>query len=379
MALLLPGFLGTARAQNDSSVDVRASSDAAGYADSDHVYVLTPSLAATVASPTAGWTFGGQYLVDVVSAASVDIVSTASRHWTEVRQAGGLDAAYQPGALGVRASGSISSEPDYLSLGFGAAVTQDVLQKDVTWLLGFNHSHDIAGRTDTPFSVFSHPLNRESFKGGLTFVIDPATIASFVADAVFESGDPSKPYRYIPLFAPGTFVSRGATIDVVNSLRTSARPLEQLPLSRDRLALSLLMAHRYAISTLRLDERLYADSWGLDATTTDARFLIDVSRRIELGPHVRVHAQTPVVFWQRSYVLGPGFQVPLLRTGDRELGPLIGLTAGWRLGISLGPADHLLGWVLGWDLNVTTTRYLDDLYLTHRTSVLGGVSLEREL
>lgn len=377
--MLLLAFLGTARAQEDRAIDVHASSDAAGYADSDHVYVLTPSLAATVANPTAGWSVGGQYLVDVVSAASVDIVSTASRHWTEVRHAGALDAAYQPGTLGVRASGSISSEPDYLSLGFGGAVTQDLMQKNVTWLLGFNHSHDIAGRTGTPFSVFSHPLNRESLKAGLTLVLDPGTIASFVADAVFERGDPSKPYRYIPLFAPGTHVSRGASIDVVNALRESARPIEQLPLSRDRFALSFLLSHRYATSTFRIDERLYADSWDLKATTTDLRFLVDVSRRVELGPHARLHAQTPVTFWQRTYVLGPSLQVPLLRTGDRELGPLVGLTAGWRLSLGLGPAENVASWVLGCDVNVTTTRYLDDLYLTHRTSVLSGVSLERGL
>jgi len=369
--MILLALLGTARAQEDRAVDVRASSDAAAYADSDHVYVLTPSLAATVTSPTAGWSIGGQYLVD--------IVSTASQNWKEVRHAGTLDAAYEPGTFGIRANGTFSSEPDYLSFGFGGAITQDLAQKNVTWLLGFNHSHDVAGRTDTAFSVFSHPLNRESFKAGLTFVLDRATIASFGADAIFESGDPSKPYRYIPLFAPRTYVARGAPVEVVNNLRESARPLEQLPLSRQRWALSLLLAHRFATSTLRLDERLYRDSWDLEATTTDVRFLMDASRRVELGPHARVHAQTSVNFWQRAYVLGPGLQVPLLRTGDRELGPLIGLTAGWRLNINLGPAEHLTAWILGWDLNLTTTRYLDDLYITHRTSVFGGLSLEREL
>jgi hypothetical protein len=377
LPMVLLAFLGTARAQEDRALDVHASSDTAGYADSDHVYVLTPSLAATVTNPTAGWTLGGQYLVDIVSAASVDIVSTASRHWKEVRHAGALDASYEPGTLGVRASGAVSSEPDYLSWGFGGAVTQDLLQKNLTWLLGFNHSHDVAGRTDTPFSVFSHPLNRESLKAGLTFVIDRATVASFAGDAIFERGDPSKPYRYIPRFAPGTYVPRGAPIDLVNELRESARPIEQLPLSRDRFSLSFLLAHRYATSTLRIDERLYADSWDLKATTTDVRFLVDVSRRVELGPHARLHAQTPVTFWQRAYFLGPGFQVPLLRTGDRELGPLVGLTAGWRLNLNLGPADNVTGWVLGCDFNLTTTRYLDDLYLTHRTSALSVLSLER--
>ena len=67
---------------------------------------LVAVAALAVSGAIAGWSVGGQYLVDIVSAASVDIVSTASRHWKEVRHAGALDAAYEPGTLGVRASGT---------------------------------------------------------------------------------------------------------------------------------------------------------------------------------------------------------------------------------------------------------------------------------
>src|SRR5207302_9129024 len=124
---------------------------------------------------------------------------------------------------------------------------------------------------------------------GLTLVVDRTTIATVLADAVFESGDTSKPYRYIPMFAPGTDVPRGASIDSVMAARLPERTLEQLPLSRNRYALTLRMAHRFRASTLRLEERLYHDTWGIDATSTDARFLFDVARRVQLGPHVRVH------------------------------------------------------------------------------------------
>src|SRR5690349_286418 len=77
-------------ARSSGSVSVRAASDVAAYADSDHVYVLTPSLSGTIASPLDGWSVGGSYLVDAISAASVDIVATASQHWREVRHAGTL-------------------------------------------------------------------------------------------------------------------------------------------------------------------------------------------------------------------------------------------------------------------------------------------------
>ena len=358
-------------------LDVHVSSDAAAYADSDHVFVYTPSVAGTVASPSAGWSVDGSYLVDFVSAASVDIVSTASRSWTELRQAGTLGGAYKPGAFGVSVRGAVSSEPDYLSLSGGGAVTQDLADKNATLLFGFDHGRDVAGRTGTPFSVFSRALDIESFKAGLTLVLDRRTLGAFVADAIVENGDPSKPYRYIPLFAPGTVVPVGASVDLVTKLRVSARPLEQLPLSRDRFALSFRLAHRFgSASTLRLDERIYDDSWALKATTTDARWLVDVSPRVELGPHLRFHAQTPVSFWERAYTLGPGFTYPALRTGDRELGPLLGLTLGGSLRWSIGPAERPSAWVLGLDINVSDTRYLDDLYTTERLSTVTALSIE---
>jgi hypothetical protein len=358
---------------------VRATSELGGYADTDHVFVVTPTIAGSVADPAAGWSINGRYLVDVVSAASVDIVSTASRRWEEVRHAGTLDATYKPGSFGVSLSGAGSFEPDYTSLEGGVLVMQDVLDKSVTLLGGYDYGHDVAGRTGTPFSVFSHPIHRHRPKAGFTLVIDKQTIATLLADAVFESGDTSKPYRYIPMFAPGTEVARGASIDTVMALRLPERTLEQLPLSRNRYALTMRLAHRFRASTVRLEERLYHDTWGIDATSTDARWLVDVSRRVQLGPHVRVHAQTSVDFWQRAYVVRAGYDFPALRTGDRELGPLVNLTGGGSLRVGVGPAHAPRRWLIGLDANVTSTHYLDDLYVTQRLSAVSAFIVEGEL
>lgn len=375
-------LVGSARAQEASSpsnVDEHFALEYGQYADTDHVFVETPSISGTVSDPLKGWSIGGHYLVDVVSAASADIVSTASRRWTEVRQAGGVAASYKPHTFGALANAEVSEEPDYVSLSAGGAITQDLANKNVTWQLGYAYGHDVAGRSGTPFSVFSHTIDRNALAGTVTLVLDPSTIASFVGDVIFENGDQSKPYRYIPLFAPGTQVPLGAPIDLVNSLRVSARPLEQLPLSRSRYALSARLAHRYRLATLRLDERAYADSWLMLATTTDARLLFDLGRRVEMGPHLRLHAQSAVDFWQRAYVYGPGFQYPALRTGDRELGPLVNATAGGTLRVGIGGDLTPTSWVLGFDLNATTTEYLDDLYVTNRVSAIGGVTLETDL
>jgi hypothetical protein len=362
-----------------AELTTRAALDFASYADTDHVYVLTPSLSGSVAKPTAGWSVGGHYLVDAVSAASVDIVSTASRRWQEIRQAGGLDASYKPGAFGVSAHGTLSVEPDYVSWSAGALVTRDVRDQNATLLFGFTHAHDIAGRTGTPFSLFSRRLDRENAKAGLTLVLDAASLATFMLDVGIEHGDPSKPYRYVPLFAPEVAVPRGASVEQVNQLRVSARPLEQLPLTRKRFAITGGFLHRFAAATLRVEQRLYADSWAMLASTTDARWLLDLGRSVELGPHLRLHGQTAVNFWRRAYRQRPDFDFPTLRAGDRELGPLIGATLGLTMRFRLGPAGDRDQWRLGLDVNATETRYLDDLYLPRRLSAYSALSLEATL
>jgi hypothetical protein len=367
-----------ARHAQSSNLSSTITSEVAEYADTDHVFVFTPSLAGTVSNPTAGWTIGGSYLLDVVSAASVDIVSTASRRWEEIRNEGSLQGAYQPGTFGVGVNALVSSEPDYLSLNGGASITKDLFDKNLTLLFSYNYGHDVAGRTGTPFSVFSHTIDRNALKAGATVVLDHATVASFVGDVIIDSGDQSKPYRYVPLFAPGQYVPVGAPVALVTSLRVSERPLEQLPLSRDRFAVSARLARRFHASTLRLDERLYVDTWGLKASTTDARLLFQVGR-IEAGPHLRLHAQSAVDFWQRAYVMDPGFTYPALRTGDRELGPLVNATAGGSLAVALGPRGRLRAWIVGVNINATWTQYLDDLYITERLAFVGGLTLGAEL
>jgi hypothetical protein len=378
-AVFVVVILSAGRAKAEpSNLSGKVGTDVAEYADTDHVFVFTPSVSGSVSNPTAGWTVGGNYLVDVISAASVDIVSTASRRWEEVRQEGSVNGSYHPGNFGVGAIATVSREPDYLSLNGGVSVTQDLLNKNLSWLISYQYGHDVEGVTGTPFSVYSHEIERHSFKGGVTLVLDRATVASVIGDVIVESGDQSKPYRYVPLFEPGVRVPVGASITEVNELRVSERPLESLPLSRQRFALSGRLAHRFRGATLRVDDRIYADTWGLEATTTDARYLWDLGR-FEVGPHARVHAQTPVDFWERAYTLGPGFTYPAFRTGDRELGPLVNMTAGGSFKAGLGSHATPMSWVLGVDVNGTWTRFLDDLYITQRLSCVGGLSLEATL
>jgi hypothetical protein len=379
----------------DDTSDKRASLEIATYADSDNVTVFTPSIAGSISNVLQGATLRGRYIVDVVSAASADVVSTASPRWMEVRNAGSLEATYKPKTFGVTLAGSVSSEPDYFSFGVGSEMTLDLNEKNTTIEAGFGYGHDDVGRcgaenspagtpnTCTSFGVFSRVVNRTSFNLGLTQVLGKATVGALVLDAGIENGDQSKPYRYVPMFSSdvATTVPLGAPADWVTQNRLPERPLEQLPLNKRRLAVTARIAHRFEGSTIRFEERVYGDNWALFASTTDARWIIDAGKRVALWPHARFHGQSGVAFWKRAYVSGdaPGWDLPVFRTGDRELGPLWTLTGGGGIYFYLGSADDPQKARLSIQVDGMYTSFLDDLYLTSRSGVISSLTLEIDL
>jgi hypothetical protein len=359
-----------------------ASLETATYTDSDHVTVFTPALNVGIHDPIGGTTLAAHYLVDVVSAASVDIVSTASRRYREVRQAGGVEIGYKPHDFGMSLSGSISREPDYLAITAGGDFTYDFGEKNFSFVLGYNYGHDTIGRSDTPFNIFSRTLDKNYLQASLNMVLNRSTVLGLSADVMFENGDQSKPYRYVPLFSAAAALkaTAGASIDYVNAHRSPERSLEQLPLARRRFAITERLAHRFEDSTLRLEERVYQDTWVLRASTTDVHWIFDASKRVSLGPHLRYHIQSGTSFWQRAYVSSPtGWSLPEFRTGDRELGPLWTITGGGGAKLNLGPAATPRAFAIGLSVDGMYTSYLDDLYLLNRTAVLGALTFEVEL
>lgn len=370
--------VGDAPTPSTKSVDARVVTEVAAYQDSVAVSVLTPSVGATVKSVTSGWAANGRYLVDVVSAASPDIVSTASPRWVEVRNAGNLGASYKPGDYGIAVAGVASYTPDYLAMGASARLTQDLDEKNLTLTEGYAYGHDTIGRTGTPFSVFSRDLDYHTMTLGVSRVVNPALVIGFVGEMLVERGDQSKPYRYIPMFAPQVAASipRAASVELVSATRVSARPLEQLPLGRERYSGSGRLAFRLPTSTIRMDERGYVDSWGLHASTTDLKWMFDLGDRVIFWPHVRAHIQDGVSFWQRAYAAQSVHGLPRLRTGDRELSPLASLGCGGGIRVAVGSRGRLEDWVLTGSVEGTFTSFFDAIYIAQRYSALAAFGLE---
>lgn len=370
--------------QNAQNLVVKAGFDVGAYTDTNHVHIFSPGVNGSVTSPTAGWNLGGSFLVDFVTAASPDIVSEASRHFVERRYAATLTGGYKPGLYGVQLNGSTSSEPDYLDVTGGLAVTGDFWDKRLTPRLAWSHSDDTIGRNDTPFETFHRKFFVNDFDADVTVVMSPTSVIVLGATFTTERGDQSKIYRFVPMFTPQVAgrVPVGATIDLVNFYRLPLRPIEQLPTERDRYAAGVRFIHRFTQATLRLEERLYDDSWAIKATTTDMRYMQDLGRHLRVWPHLRFHAQTGANFYQLAYsalIKSDGsIVVPTYRTGDRELSPMATVTlgGGTRVALSNPEASTQYGLTLSADLMYS--RFFDSLFVTTRTAFYGVLGFDAE-
>jgi hypothetical protein len=310
-------------------------------------------------------------------------VSEASPPFREQRYSGGLDGGYKLGPYAAQAQLNYSAEPDYISSGGGLAFTMDLNDKLITPRLGANYNHDRVGRGP---DNFIGALDTTEIEGGVTLVLSPTSLLLLSATVQIEHGDESKPYRYVPMFDPvnvAPFILPGQSVDVVNRERLPFRPIEQLPTSRDRYAVGARFAHRFPGATLRIEQRFYTDSWSLKATTSDGRYVIDMGKRLELWPHARFNVQTGANFYQLAYsaTVDPitnQLVVPLYRTTDRELSPLVSLTGGGGGHFVLSPGDAKTQYGISVQADVMFTKYFDSLFITQRTALYGTVGFDAE-
>lgn len=355
-----------------------------GYTDSTNVHVLTPAINATVASPTAGWNVGGSYLLDMVTAASPDLVSTASRRFREQRHAASLSGGYKLRATQLGLNGNVSSEPDYLSRTLGGSVSTELNDKLITPRLAYNYSWDTIGYRNTPFANFQRALTTHAIEAGVTFVLSPTTLLVTGLSLSFERGENSKLYRFVPMFSEDVApkVPAAASVRLVNESRLSVRPRELVPDQRDRLAIGARVNHRLPNGTLRIEERFYTDDWGIKASTTDGRYLHDLSERLRVWPHLRIHAQSGASFYRLAYAAridsDGKVEIPRYRTADREASPMIGITTGGGARLALTNEKAATQYAIVASADVMYNHYLESLFILSRTAIWGTIGFDAE-
>ena len=344
-------------AAQSSSPEWRLAADALYYTDTDNVTAVSPSLSVRRRLDGGGWV-GVRGAVDVVSAASVDVISHATTGFEEVRSEGSFDLSVPAGDVTVSSAYRFSYEPDYLSNGLSLGLQFRLGSPDTVLSINYRLSWDVVSRVHTSWEAFSEDLFTHGAALSLTQNLGSETVLRLVYAPMVQHGFLEKPYRYVPLFGPA-------------GQRLANRIPENVPDLRHGHALGVrLLQYLEPIDgSVRLDYQFYAGSWGVTSHIVEVVGLASVVDGFRLGLRGRVYGQTAASFWQRTYTIEQVGHVPRWRSLNRDLSPYYALTGAARMEWNTGEfSGHIDG-------AVTLTRFEDFLLLDERVAIVTQIGL----
>lgn len=172
----------------------------------------------------------GQYYVDSVSAASVDVLATASEYKEERTElTAGVDYLYERSILSLGFTNS--SENDYEANTVYFSVSQEFFGGMSTITLGYANGWDEVGQRGN--DSFEEDADRRNYQLGLSQVITTNSLLGFDLEVVTDEGFLQNPYRqnrYIDPGNPNNFLYQAERYpETRTSYSLAARGLYYLP------------------------------------------------------------------------------------------------------------------------------------------------------
>lgn len=275
--------------------------DGGGVTASGPAFLVRKSLADRVS-------LSGSYYVDMVSNASIDVVTTASPY-RERRVAYNLGVDYAYRDSQVKLGLSNSREPDYTADATSLDVSQEVFGGMTTVSLGFTRGRDWVGKHGTP--TFSDIATHWQYRFGLTQVLTPQWLASANLEAISDDGYLGSPYRVARVF--------GAAVP------------ESVPRTRSSRALSLhtsgdLGSH----DAVHAEYRYFWDTWAIRAHTLEGGYSRYVGDSLLVDGFVRYYRQSHALFYSDNAMVDSTYV-----TRNRQLGTFDDVGLGGKLTYSI--------------------------------------------
>jgi len=342
------------------------------YTDTDNVLVVSSQLSAARALDEEGGEASADVVVDVVSAASVDVVSQASQRFSEVRWEVNLAGSYAIGDGLPSINYRGSAEPDYVSHGFGAGYLARLGGADTVASAHYQITFDTIGRSGTPFDTWSRDLTIHSGELSLTQNLSTRSLLRGVLSLTVEQGYQEKPYRFVPLFdAAGLAQADADNVELslgnFDRYRLASRPPEEVPDTRVRPAVAARWLYYLEPleSSLRADYRFYLDDWGIVANTVELELERPLGELWTIAVTARGYTQTKASFYRSAYVVEQPDEIPGLRTVDRKLAPYDTLSAGGRLELH---TDAITAY---FEATASYSSFHQYFYLDHLIALIG--------
>jgi hypothetical protein len=247
--------------------------------------------------------FVGNYYVDMVSSASIDVITTASPY-KEERTQWSLGMDYLHGNTTMRVGYTSSDESDFDANTYSFSVSQDMFGDLTTLTLSYALGDDLVRKSDD--ETFERPLDRQVYGVGISQILTRNLIMALNVETVTEEGYLNNPYRSVRYADP--------TAELGYRFEG-----EHYPNTRTSVAVGLraryFLPYRAAVEG---EYRYFSDTWDIDAHTGALSYIHPWNEWTFTGKY-RYHDQTGAHFY-RDLFTRP--QQTNFRGRDKELSPL---------------------------------------------------------
>lgn len=185
------------------------------------------------------------YYADKVSAASIDVVTTASPY-TEERDEYSFGTDYLAGKAIYSLKWTQSDESDYSARSVSFGASQDFFGDLTTLSFGYARGDDTVRRRDDP--LFEEEAMRQQYRIGVTQVLTRNLLMAFSHEFVSDEGYLNNPYRSVRYQVGNGYAFQAEVYpETRSSEATAVRASYYLPWR----------------AGLHLEHRWYSDSWGV--------------------------------------------------------------------------------------------------------------------
>lgn len=192
------------------------------------------------------FSLSGNYYVDNVTSASIDVVTTGASEYTEERNETSLSVDYLREKIIMSAGYTSSVESDYDAKTAFFSISQDMFGDLTNVSLSYSHGDNIVRSNSVP--DFEDYANTRSYRVGLSQVITKNMLLGAVFETMADEGYLNNPYRTVRI-AGGI-----SEPEVYPRTRTS---------NAGSIRLRYYLPYRAAVYA---GFRKFADSWGINAT-----------------------------------------------------------------------------------------------------------------
>ena len=281
------------------------------------------------------------YYVDMVSSASIDVITTASPY-TEERTQYSVSADYLRGDTIMSVGLTSSEESDFDANTYNLSIAQDMFGDLTTLTLSYAYGDDTVRRSDDP--GFFRDNTRQYYGVGVTQILTRNLISAMNFEVITDEGFLNNPYRSVRYLDIGSPVGYSFEPELYPHTRTS---------SAVGLRAKYFLPYRAA---LEAQYRYFTDTWDIDGHTFSIGYTHPWKDFIFTAKY-RWHDQTGAHFFQDVFSRS---QATNFRGRDKELSPLTSQT------LKFSVAYEFLGNRIGFLEKGTVNFSFDHLMIDYR-------------